>query len=131
MEKDIRSNLKPGMIVRVHLKIKDINKKGEEKERVQVFEGIILVVKHGNESGATFTVRKVSNGIGVERIFPIYSPLVTKIEVLRQMKVNRACAYYLRSHKNKLKEIKKTNKVVEEAPVEVTKEEKTEEKTTA
>jgi len=68
--------LKPGMIVKVHQKIKDVNAKGEEKERIQLFEGIILAIKHGKEAGATVTVRKISDGIGVEKIFPIHSPVV-------------------------------------------------------
>ena len=131
---DARHAIKPGMIVRVHQKIKDVNKKGEEKERIQVFEGTILAIKHGNEPGATVTVRKVSGGIGVEKIFPINSPVVAKIERVREMDVRQSRAYYLRDYKKKLKERKK--KVVVEKPkaekakekdVEV-KEEKVEEK---
>ncbi len=102
---DVRLSLKPGMIVRVHQKIKDVNKKGEEKERIQIFEGTILAVKHGSEAGATFTVRKISEGIGVEKIFPIHSPVVTKIEQVRRLKVRQARPYYLREHNKRLKEI--------------------------
>ena len=72
MSEDIRLNLKPGMIVKVHQKVKEINTKGEEKERIQIFEGMILAQKHGKEQGATVTVRKVSEGVGVEKIFPIH-----------------------------------------------------------
>jgi large subunit ribosomal protein L19 len=108
MSEDIRLNLMPGMIVKVHQKIKELNAKGEEKERIQIFEGMIIAQKHGNEIGATVTVRKTSEGIGVEKIFPIHSPVVEKIELVRQMKVRQSRPYYLREHKKKLKEIKKT-----------------------
>ena len=104
---DARHAIKPGMIVRVHQKIKDVNKKGEEKERIQVFEGTVLAIKHGTEPGATVTVRKVSGGVGVEKIFPINSPVVAKIEKLREMDVRQSRAYYLRDYKKKLKERKK------------------------
>lgn len=107
MSEDIRLNLTSGMIVKVHQKIKETNKKGEEKERIQIFEGTVLAVKHGSESGATVTVRKISGGIGVEKIFPIHSPVVEKIELVRQMVVRQARAYYLRDYKKRLKEVKK------------------------
>lgn len=106
MGDDKRNELKPGMIVKVHQLIKEKNSKGEDKERIQIFEGQILAVKHGNEPGATVTVRKVSNGVGVEKIFPIHSPVVAKIEVLREMKVRQARPYFLRNYKKKLKEVK-------------------------
>jgi len=111
MSEDIRFRLKSGMIVKVHQVIKDVNKKGEEKERIQIFEGQIIATKHGNEPGATFTVRKVSNGIGVEKIFPVHSPVVANIELLRQMRLRRAKAYFLRTYKKKLREVKKAVKV--------------------
>ncbi|MBT4516447.1 MAG: 50S ribosomal protein L19 [Candidatus Komeilibacteria bacterium] len=98
--------LKPGMTVRVHETIREKNAKGEEKERIQVFEGIILAKKHKKEIGATITVRKVSGGIGVEKIFPINSPLITKVETIKQAKVSRAKLGYLREYKKKLKETK-------------------------
>lgn len=115
MSEDIRMNLKPGMIVKVHQTITDVNAKGEEKQRIQIFEGTILAVKHGKEAGATVTVRKVSNGVGVEKIFPLHSPVVAKIELVREMKVKQARPYYLRDYKKKLKQIrkKKGEKVVE------------------
>ena len=106
MSEDIRNDLKPGMIVKVHQMIRDENAKGEVKERVQIFEGTVLAIKHGNEPGATVTVRKVSKGYGVEKIFPIHSPIVEKIEFVRQMKVRQSRPYYLRTHKKKLKEVK-------------------------
>lgn len=97
-------DIKPGMTVRVHQKIKDVNKKGEEKERLQAFEGIVLEHKHGHEQGATITVRKISYGIGVEKIFPLKSPTIDHIEILKTAKVRRAKLGYLREHKKRLKE---------------------------
>jgi large subunit ribosomal protein L19 len=110
--KDVRNELKAGMIVKVHQKIKELNKKGEEKERIQIFEGIIIAIKHGNEPGATITVRKDSKGFGVEKIYPIHSPVVAMIELVRQMKVRQARPYYIRTHKKKLKEIKPEKKEI-------------------
>ena len=83
--------LRAGDTVKVHQKIED---KG--KTRIQVFEGLILACKHGAESGATFTVRKVVDGIGVEKIFPLYSPLIDKIEIARRAEVRRAKLYHIR-----------------------------------
>ncbi len=80
-----------GDVVKVH---QIIHEKG--KIRLQVFEGLILARKHGTEAGATFTVRKVTEGVGVERIFPLYSPMIDKIEVVRSAKVRRAKLYYIR-----------------------------------
>jgi len=106
MSEDSRNSLKPGMIVKVHQKIKETNSKGEEKTRIQIFEGTILGLKHGGEPGATITVRKVSEGVGVEKIFPIHSPAVEKFEFVRQFKVKRAKPTYLRKYKKTLKEVK-------------------------
>ena len=107
MSEDIRNNLRSGMIVKVHQKIKETNAKGEEKERIQIYEGMIIAVKHGKEAGATVTVRKISDGVGVEKIFPIHSPVVSKIELVREMKVRQAKPNYVRTYKKKLKEIKR------------------------
>ena len=100
--------LKPGMEVKIHQKIKETDAKGKEKERIQIFQGIIISVRHGNEKGATITVRKVSEGIGVERIYPIYSPIIAKIEPVRKFQVRRAKLHYLRDKdfKRKMHEVK-------------------------
>ncbi len=98
---------KPGMAVKVHQKIKEMTAKGEEKERVQIFEGMIIAVRHGGEAGATITVRKVSEGVGVEKIFPLHSPSVVKIDVEKQYAVRRAKLHYLRGNfKRRMKETK-------------------------
>lgn len=83
--------IRAGDTVRVHQKIQD---KG--KTRIQVFEGVVLARKHGNEAGATFTVRKVASGVGVEKIFPLYSPNIDKIEIVKRAKVRRAKLYFIR-----------------------------------
>jgi large subunit ribosomal protein L19 len=98
--------IKPGMTIRVHQKIKEKNPKGEEKERVQIYEGMVIAKRHGQEKGATITVRKVSEGIGVEKIFPLYSPNIVKIEIKKQAKVRRAKLYYLKGYQKKLKDKK-------------------------
>ncbi len=85
-------DIKPGNTIRVWQKIKEGN-----KTRLQAFEGLIIAHKHGCEPGATFTVRKIIEGIGVERIFPLFSPNIDKIEVLRRSKVRRAKLYYVRA----------------------------------
>lgn len=71
-------------------------KKAEAKYRLQAFEGIVLARKHGTEMGATFTVRKVASGVGVERIFPLFSPMVDKIEVTKKSRARRSKLYYIR-----------------------------------
>ncbi|MEZ4200515.1 MAG: 50S ribosomal protein L19 [Candidatus Paceibacterota bacterium] len=91
MEDRKNLGIKAGDTVRVHQKIQD---KG--KTRIQVFEGLVLARKHGDEAGATFTVRKVASGVGVEKIFPLYSPNIDKIEIVKRAKVRRAKLYYIR-----------------------------------
>jgi large subunit ribosomal protein L19 len=81
-----------GDMVRVWQKIEE--EKG--KFRLQAFEGLVLAHKHGSEAGATFTVRKVIDGIGVERIFPLYSPMIDEIELVRRSKVRRSKLYFVR-----------------------------------
>lgn len=102
---ETKMELKPGQTVRIFQKIKELNSKGEEKERVQYFEGMIIARKHNKEVGATITVRKVADGIGVEKIFPLNLPTITKIEIKKEAKVRKAKLYYLRSgYKKKLRE---------------------------
>lgn len=99
MNADERKQLgiRSGDTVRVHQKIKEKAKGGKgEKTRIQVFEGLVLATKHGTEPGATFTVRKVSNGVGIERIFPLYSPVIDKIEIVKRAKVRRSKLYHIR-----------------------------------
>lgn len=102
-----RKNLdfKAGDTVRVWNKILE---KG--KVRLQAFEGLVLSRKHGKESGATFTIRKVASGVGVERIFPLYSPNIDKIEILRKSKTRRNKLYYIRT--KAVKEVKKRLKSI-------------------
>lgn len=109
---DIRS----GDTVRIYQKIKE-----KDKERIQHFEGLIIARKHGKEMGATITVRKVISGIGVEKIFPIHSPTIEKIEIIKRGKTRRAKLYYLREAKGKRARLKKkefTEVIAEEKPEE-------------
>ena len=96
MEERKNLGIKSGDTVRVHQKIQD---KG--KTRIQIFDGIVLARKHGTEPGATFTVRKVASGVGVEKIYPLYSPLIDKIEIVKRAKVRRAKLYYIREKVNR------------------------------
>lgn len=101
---EIKASLVPGMTVRIYQKIKELNAKGQEKEREQYFEGMITARRHGQEAGATITVAKTSEGVGVEKIFPLNLPTITKIEVKKQAKVRRAKLSFLdRGYKKNLK----------------------------
>lgn len=106
---------RPGDVVKVYAKIKE-----GDKERIAPFQGVVVQMK-GRDAGKTFTVRKISAGVGIERIFPLYSPLITKIEIKKKGKVRRAKLHYLkrlRGKKMKIKEgIEKIRKPEEEAPV--------------
>lgn len=94
-------DIKPGDIVKVHQKIKEKN-----KERIQVFEGVVLARKHGKGISSTITVRKLVGEIAVERIFPLHSPIISKIEVVKRNKVRRAKLYYLKERKGKKSKLK-------------------------
>jgi large subunit ribosomal protein L19 len=93
-------DFRPGDTVKVHARIKE-----GEKERIQVFKGVVIRKRKGN-TGATFTVRKISYGVGVEKIFPLHSPLVDKIEIISRGRVRRARLYYLRNLRGKASRIK-------------------------
>jgi len=93
-------DFKPGDTVKVNFKIQE-----GDKERIQIFEGVVIRRRRGNTRG-TFTVRKISYGIGVERIFPLHSPYIDKIEVVSKGRVRRSRLYYLRGRKGKAARIK-------------------------
>mgnify|MGYP001602537667 FL=1 len=94
--------LRAGQTVRLHERIKDVSAKGEVRERVQIFEGIILGVKGAGPS-RTLTIRKVSDGIGVEKIYPVHSPLIAKIELVKTARVRRAKLSFLNNLKTRFK----------------------------
>ena len=100
VEERRKLDIRPGDTVKVWQKIQE---KG--KTRLQAFEGLILARKHGTEAGATFTVRKVIDGVGVEKIFPLYTPMIEKVDLLRRSKVRRAKLYFVRE--KAAKEIRK------------------------
>jgi large subunit ribosomal protein L19 len=91
VEERRKLDIRPGDTVKVWQKIQE---KG--KTRLQSFEGLVLARKHGTEAGATFTVRKVIDGVGVEKIFPLYTPMIDRVELLRRSKVRRAKLYFVR-----------------------------------
>ncbi|HBB56673.1 TPA: 50S ribosomal protein L19 [Patescibacteria group bacterium] len=103
MEKIKNWDIKPGNIVKVWQKIKE-----GDKTRLQAFEGVIIAHKHGYEPGATFTVRKVASGVGVERIFPLFSPSIEKVDLVRASMARRSKLYYVRI--KTVKDIKKKMK---------------------
>jgi len=90
----------PGDTVKVHVKIRE-----GEKERIQVYQGVVISKRGGNTT-ATFTVRKISYGVGVERVFPLHSPIIDQIEVVTQGRVRRAKIYYLRKLRGKAARIR-------------------------
>lgn len=110
-----RTNLpdfRAGDTVNVHVKIREGN-----KERIQVFQGTVIQRRNPNSNGETFTVRKVSNGVGVERIFPALSPNIDKVEVVRMGKVRRARLFFLRGRQGKAARLKERKPKVKQAAV--------------
>ena len=158
LRKDL-PDVRPGDTVKVYQKIPasaeglsrspTAGKKEGDKKRIQIFEGIVIARKHGKEIGATITVRKIVSGVGVERIFPIHSPTIEKIEIINRGKVRKAKLYYLRKLRGKKAKLKKKRfietiaqepsfapngasegkeETIEEKPTKEVKEEKKEEK---
>ncbi|HEY2460749.1 MAG TPA: 50S ribosomal protein L19 [Candidatus Acidoferrum sp.] len=110
-EAQLRKDLpefRPGDAVRVNVRLKE-GEGDKEKERLQAFEGVVIS-KKGRASGATFTVRRVSFGVGIERIFPLHSPSIASIEVVGKGKVRRARLYYLRDLRGKAARIKRADR---------------------
>lgn len=93
-------DLRVGQTLRIHQRIQE-----GEKERVQIFEGIIIAIRGKNDAERTITVRKITSGVGVEKIFPLIIPSIEKIELMKQAKIRRAKLYYLRHTSKRLKEI--------------------------
>jgi large subunit ribosomal protein L19 len=128
-------DIKPGNIVKVYQKItetKGAGKKTETKERIQIFEGLVIGRKRGSGINATITVRKISDNVGVERIFPLNSPTIEKIEMVKATKVRRAKLNYVKNGTRKAKAILangENNAPKEEATTKEVKEVATEEKT--
>ncbi|TET22441.1 MAG: 50S ribosomal protein L19 [Candidatus Aminicenantes bacterium] len=106
LKKDL-TDVQPGNTVKVYQKIPG------EKERIQVFEGVVLARKHGKGISSTLTVRKMVGDVGVEKIFPLHSPNIEKIEVLQRGKVRRAKLYYLRERVGKKARLKRKEKIEE------------------
>lgn len=97
INQSVIAKIKPGATVRVFESFKEKDENGKEKERITRFEGLVLARKHGSEPGASFTVRATIAAVGVEKVFPIHSPSISKVEVLSSpKKVSRAKLYYVR-----------------------------------
>ena len=117
---EVRQNMdfRAGDTIRVWQRVKE-----GDKSRLQAFEGLVIARKHGKEPGATFTVRKVAAGVGVERVFPLYSPTIEKIEVVSRSKARRAKLYYIRDKaareiRKKMKQLSRTEEVIMEKQAE-------------
>jgi large subunit ribosomal protein L19 len=123
IEERKKLDFKAGDTINVWSKIpeeKNAGKGGAIKYRLQAFEGIVLARKHGTEAGATFTVRKVASGVGVERIFPLYSPMVGKIEISKRARARRSKLYYIRTKavkdvRKKMRSVTNQEEMLEEA----------------
>jgi len=125
MEARKKLDIRAGDTVRVHQKIEE----AKGKFRIQIFEGLVLARKHGREAGATFTVRRVASGVGVEKIFPLYSPMIDKVEIVKRARVRRAKLYYIRDKvaREARRQLRRTrmmnttaNEMVTEVPAEET-----------
>jgi len=96
------SEVKPGMTIRVHERIKDVNAKGEERERIQIFQGMVIGIRGANVS-KTMTLRRQHKGYGAEKIYPLDSPVISKVELVKTAKVRRAKLSYLQNLRNRFK----------------------------
>lgn len=106
------AQLRTGDTVRVHQRIRDIDAKGKERERTQIFEGIVIATNNGRGIEGTFTVRKIAAGsIGVERVYPLHSPMITKIEVVKTARVRQSKLYYLRDLRSSAMRLRKEVRV--------------------
>jgi len=112
-------DIRPGQTVKVYQRIKE-----GAKERIQPFEGLVLATKHGRGLDGTFTVRKIAEGIGVERVYPLHSPTIEKVEILKDAKVSKAKLYYMRKRSGKRARMKSKDYIV---PATISEPEKTEE----
>ena len=116
-------DIRAGDNIRVWQKIQEKDAKtGKLKTRLQAFEGLVIAVKHGKEAGGTFTVRRIASGVGVEKIFPLYSPMIDSVETIKRSKVRRAKLYHIRDKAAKeirrqmrnIREVKETEGEVDE-----------------
>ena len=112
-QEKVMPDIRPGDIVKVHQKIKE-----GDKERIQIFEGVVIARKHGKGISSTITVRKVVDAVGVERIFPVHSPSLERIEVVKSSKVRRSKLYYLRTAKGAAGKLKNKALAAAIAPME-------------
>ena len=104
-------DVRPGDIVKIHQQVKE-----GDKERIQIFEGVVIARKHGKGISSTITVRKVVDQVGVEKIFPVHSPAIEKIEVVKSSKVRRSKLYYLRTAKGAKAKLKNKDLTIAIAP---------------
>ncbi|MEK7090597.1 MAG: 50S ribosomal protein L19 [Patescibacteria group bacterium] len=128
IEERRKLDIRPGDTVRVWQRIREGG-----KTRLQAFEGLVLAVKHGHEPGATFTVRKVVDGVGVERIFPLYLPTIEKMELVKRSKVRRAKLYYIRERaakeaRKKMKHVRMVGETIMEKAADKNEEKEEQEK---
>lgn len=112
-----RDEIQAGDSIKVYQKIRVIGGKDKNKEKIQIFEGLVLARKHGKGINATITVRKIIAGVGVEKIFPVHSPIIDKIEIVKRGKARRAKLYYLRTAKGKKSRLKRKDFTPSATPV--------------
>lgn len=116
--KKVTPPIEPGNRVKVHQKIIETGGKDGAKERIQLFEGLVIAVSSGNGADATFTVRKVSGGIGVEKIFPLHSKNIAQIEILTHSKIRRSKLYFMRERTGKSARLREGRRRLSDMPIE-------------